>query len=112
MAERGGASGEAGAGWRREDTLARAAAGALVGVLVLKVVALLFLGGFEGPDGLWSVAFLIMVAVVWGTVRHGRDTVASEGRDPLFTLWLGADTDDTLIDALLAENARVTEPAE
>ncbi|MFC9939741.1 PQQ-binding-like beta-propeller repeat protein [Nocardiopsis alba] len=90
MAERGGTSGEAEGGWRREDTLPRVAVGALVGVLVLKVVALLFLGGFEGPDGLWFTAFLVMAAVAWGTVRHGRDTVASERRDPLLTLWLSA----------------------
>ncbi|MET9797270.1 hypothetical protein [Nocardiopsis alba] len=90
MAERGGTIGEAEGGWRREDTLARVAVGALVGVLVIKVVALIFLGGFEEPDGLWFTAFLVMAAVAWGTVRHGRDTVASERRDPLLTLWLGA----------------------
>lgn len=52
--------------------------------------------------------------ILQGVAPAGYDAFTFYAEPTLtpITLWLGADTDDTLIDALLAENARVTEPAE
>lgn len=52
--------------------------------------------------------------ILQGVATAGYDAFTFYAEPTLtpITLWLGAGTDDTLIDALRAENARVTEPAE